>query len=402
LTKQRPRTLLLSASDFNNDSRLQRIHGHIENIFSDVVTVAYGEDALDENMHLSPIPVRFLFARLLDVSKMLLSRALPKKYLLKMLAARHITKDLRNSSFRCDNENPFDFVIVKHWTSLPIAMLLNDNPKIWLDINEVFEAEHDNSKLWQLIYKPVIVRLLKLANPKIVLRSATSLEQIKYMQDDTILHLPNTKKPHVLNRTTSPQGEPIKLLYHGLVTTNRSLETAIRALEQCERSDLELTIRGNGKPHYLRTLQALVDDLNLTSRVHFEPSIENSKLIETASHYDIGLCLFANQSKQLVLAEPNKIYEYMAAGLAIIASETPTMKRMVEVQKIGEIIEISNNQINALSQILKDLDREQISVWQENSYAQALQTWSEGYDWPKLDSSLKQIQQTLEQGLNKT
>lgn len=401
MTKQRPRTLLLSASDFNNDSRLQRIHGHVETMFHNVTIVAYGEAVSDKNRVLSPIPIRSLFVRLLDVAKMLLSRALPNKHLLKMLAARHITKDLRNRSFRCDNENPFDFVIVKHWTSLPIAMLLNGSPQIWLDINEVFEAEHDNSKLWQLIYKPVIIRLLKLANSRIILRSATSLEQIKYMQDETVLHLPNTKKPHVSNRKTSQQGEPIKLLYHGLVTTNRSLETAIKALDQSGRSDLELTIRGNGKPNYLRSLKALVDQLNLTSRVHFEPSVKNSELIEIASHYDIGLCLFANHSKQLMLAEPNKIYEYMAAGLGIIASETPTMKRMVEAKKIGQITEISNNQINALSQILKDLSHEQISVWQENSYAQASKTWAEGYDWPKLDLSLKQIQQTLEQTLNK-
>lgn len=402
MTKQHPKILLISASDFDNDSRLQRIHGHIETVFGEVVTIAYGQPVSDANRIFSSIPVRSLFARLLDVAKMLFSRVLPEIYFLELLAARHITKDLRNNCFRCDGEKPFDFVIVKHWTSLPIAMQLDDSPKIWLDINEVFEAEHDNSKLWQLIYKPVIVRLLKLASPRIILRSATSLEQIKYMQDETVLHLPNTKKPIVSNSKISRQGEPIKLLYHGLITTNRSLETAIKALEQCGRADIELTIRGTGKPNYIRSLKELVDQLNLTSRVHFEPSIENSKLIETASHYDIGLCLFANHSKQLTLAEPNKIYEYMAAGLGIIASETPTMKRMVEAQKIGELTKISNKQVDALSQILKDLSREEILVWQENSYAQASKTWAEGYDWPKLDLSLKQIQQTLEQTPSKT
>lgn len=402
MTKQHPKILLISASDFNNDSRLQRIHRQIETVFRDVVTVAYGQPVSDADKLLSYIPVRSLFARLLDVAKMLFSRVLPEIYFLELLAARHITKDLRNNCFRYHAEHPFDFVIVKHWTSLPVAMLLHGSPKIWLDINEVFEAEHDNSKLWQLIYKPVIIRLLKLAKPRIILRSATSLEQIKYMQDERVLHLPNTKKPHVSNLKNLRQGQPIKLLYHGLVTTNRSLETAIRALEQCKRSDFELTIRGNGKPNYLRSLKEFADQLNLTSRVHFESNIENSKLIETASHYDIGLCLFDNHSKQLTLAEPNKIYEYMAAGLGIVASETPTMKRMVEAQKIGELTKISNEQVNSLSIIFQNLSFEKISQWQEKSYAQASLTWAEGYDWPKLDLSLKQIQHTLEQTLNKT
>lgn len=401
LTKHNPKILLISASDFNNDSRLQRIHRHAENLHSEVITIAYGKPSLNKNKILSPIPVRSLFARLLDVSKMLLSRALPDKLLLELLSKRHITKDLRENSFNSSKESPFEFVIVKHWTSLPIAMLLHGNPQIWLDINEVFEAEHDNSKLWQLIYKPVIIRLLNLAKYRIVLRSATSLDQIKYMRDDTVLHLPNTKEPIKLDQTQKRNGEKIKLLYHGLITTNRSLETAIKALHQCGRPDLQLTIRGSGKPKYINNLKALVDQLNLTSQVHFEPSIENNKLIEAASHYDVGLCLFDNQSQQLILAEPNKIYEYMAAGLGIIASDTPTMRRLVEEQNIGLLTRITNERVTSLTQVFQNLSHEQISTWQENSHIQASQTWLKNYDWPKLDSFLRQIQQDLATTANK-
>lgn len=401
MTIKHPKTLLISASDFTNDSRLQRIHRHVKSLFPENKTIAYGVMGSDKNKILSPVPLRSLFARLLDVAKMIFSRVLSDKQLLKLLSSRHITKDLKENSFKSAMQNPFDFVIVKHWTSLPIAMLLDGSPKIWLDINEVFEAEHDNSKLWQLIYKPVIIRLLKIAKSRIILRSATSLDQIKYMGDETILHLPNTKRPIENIQNKSPNAETIKLLYHGLITTNRSLETAITALHQCERSDLELTIRGNGKPKYIESLKSLVNQLKLTPYVHFEPSIENNKLIETASCYDIGLCLFDNQSKQLILAEPNKIYEYMAAGLGIIASETPTMKRMIEAQNIGQLTKISEKQAQALSQIFKNLTREQISTWQKKSYQQALETWHKNYDWPKLDLSLKQIQQELIQTTKK-
>jgi len=398
LTNTPPKVLLISASDFKNDSRLQRLHRHAETVFSDMTTVAYGEDASDIKKLLSPIPVRSLYQRLFDVSKMLVSRVFSNRQLLKLLANRHIVKDLQKSSFHSSEQKPFDFVIVKHWTSLPIALLLRGKPSIWLDINEVFEAEHDNSKLWQLIYKPVIIRLLKLADQRIILRSATSLDQIKYMGDSAILHLPNTKQPIEFKEKKAKQDKKVKLLYHGLITTNRSLETAINALHQSGRSDLELTIRGNGKPKYIESLKKLVMQLELTSQVHFEPSIENKKLISAASHYDIGLCLFDNQSQQLLLAEPNKIYEYMAAGLAIIASETPTMTRMVHAQKIGELTKIAQDQTNSLKHIFEQLARDQISTWQDNSKSQASKTWHQNYDWPKLDLSLKQIQQNISQG----
>ena len=401
LKQHNPKTLLISASDFNNDSRLQRLHGHAKKLSGSLVTIAYGKSTSDKNILLSPIPVRSLFARLFDVSKMMISRILNDKQLLRLLAKRHITKELCENSFNYDQQQPFDFVIIKHWTSLPIALLLQGSPRIWLDINEVFEAEHDNSKLWQLIYKPVILRLLKIAESQIVLRSATSLDQIKYMSDDTVLHLPNTKKPLEKNETEQKPSERIELLYHGLIAPNRSLETAIKALHQCGRSDLELTIRGSGKLKYIANLKALAERLELSSHVHFEPSIENSKLIETASHYDIGLCLFDNQSQQLMLAEPNKIYEYMAAGLGIIASETSTMQRMVEAEEIGELTTISNDQANALTQVLNDLSREKVAGWQKRSHMQAMRTWQDNYDWNKLDLSLKQIQQDIVNSVNK-
>lgn len=400
MTNRNPKTLLISASDFNNDSRLQRIHRHAETVLNQIITVAYGKSVSNKNHILSVIPVRSLLVRLLDVSKMLISRVLTDKQLLKLLANRHITKNLREHAFNSDEMHPFDFVIVKHWTSLPIAMLLRNNPSIWLDINEVFEAEHDNSKLWQLIYKPVIIRLLKLAEPRIILRSATSLDQIKYMGDETILHLPNTKEPIISARTKSKDNGKIRILYHGLVTTNRSLETAIKALHQCGRKNIELTIRGHGKPKYIESLKALAERLKVTSQIHFEPSVENNKLIEAASHYDIGLCLFDNQSKQLILAEPNKIYEYMAAGLGIIASETPTMKRLIEAHELGLLTKISNEQLTALTQTFQNLSRDQVQGWQKNSFLQASKTWQNNYDWPKLDLSLKQIQQDLAQVLN--
>ena len=392
LANNHPVALLISASDFDNDSRLQRLHTQISTSGFKVLTIAYGASNSEAGKYLSPVPTRSLPARLLDVAKMILSRVCSDQQLLRLLSKRLITRNLTQDCAVHAEENSFDLVIVKHWTSLPTALLLKDTPKVWLDINEVFEAEHDNSKLWQLIYKPVILRLLKIAKERIILRSATSLDQIKYMRDEEILHLPNTKEPIPELGKSRNNNKPIQLLYHGLITTNRSLPTLIKALHECGRNDMELTIRGHGKRNYIATLKKLVDDLDLSKQVHFEPSIANSELIKVASRYDIGFCLFANKSRQLMLAEPNKIYEYMAAGMGVIASDTPTMQRMVKDKNIGALSEISQNQTQAVAQILRELTKGQIINWQENSYKQAIISWDQNYDWHKLKMLLKQIQ----------
>ena len=384
--------LLISASDFDNDSRLKRFHQSFLNSGIEVLTIAYGSKTSEDNTYLSAIPVRTLAARLIDVAKMLISRALPDRLFLKLLSNRLISRQLTQHCHSIAEQRAPNFAAVKHWTSLPTALLLKSSPKIWLDINEVFEAEHDNSYLWRLIYRPVIQRLMKISQPQIILRSATSAEQIKYMGDRDILHLPNTKKPITEMKDKKTPNTKIRLLYHGLITTNRSLETIVNALHRSKRKDIDLTIRGHGKPKYIASLKALVNALDLSEQVIFQPSIANSELIKVANDYDIGFCLFHNNSMQLMLAEPNKIYEYMSAGLGIIASETPTMKRMIEDKNIGKLLQIEENQTQVLTEVLTTLTREEILIWQNNSHQQSIDTWQQSYDWPQLDSFLKQIQ----------
>ncbi len=390
MPEKRSKALLISASDFNNDSRLKRLHAQLENAGFEVTTIAYGNNEDKANFLFSPVPERSFLARVLDLLKMLASRILPEKALLKMLSQRLITRDVTRSALKAADEHSYDLFVVKHWTSLPSILHLGSNVRIWLDINEVFEAEHDNSKLWQLIYKPVIIRLLKIADRNIILRSATSLDQIRHMQHVDVLYLPNTKKPCARPEQYEDDGK-IRLLYHGLITTNRSLETLITALQKSGRKDMTLTIRGNGKPGYIARLKALVTSMELSDQIEFEPSIPNAALIREASQYDIGFCLFENQSLQLMYSEPNKLYEYMAAGLGIIASNTATMKRMVKDKGLGEVTDISANQSDEIANILSTLTRDTIQQWKSTSHTLARKTWEENYDWSKLGEYLKTI-----------
>ena len=68
------------------------------------------------------------------------------------------------------------------------------------------------------------------------------------------------------------------------------------------------------------------------------------------------------------------------------------MQRMVKDKNIGALSEISQNQTRVIAQILRELTRDQIISWQENSYKQAMISWDQNYDWPKLEKFLEQIQ----------
>jgi hypothetical protein len=64
-------------------------------------------------------------------------------------------------------------------------------------------------------------------------------------------------------------------------------------------------------------------------RVILKDRIDRSRLGETLAEYDIGVVLYpvrSGQNSNSVMAAPNKLYEYLASGLAILASNNETMQ----------------------------------------------------------------------------
>jgi glycosyltransferase involved in cell wall biosynthesis len=106
-----------------------------------------------------------------------------------------------------------------------------------------------------------------------------------------------------------------------IVSMDRGLQDVIGAMALMhERA--ELHIRGDGMNGSIESLRRLSEEFNASERIHFHPIVPPEELLADAAEHDVGLCLEVPATPNKDACISNKIFVYMLAGLAIVASRT--------------------------------------------------------------------------------
>ena len=136
----------------------------------------------------------------------------------------------------------------------------------------------------------------------------------------------------------SDQGT-LQLLFTGILVGDRGVEVAIEALARLVETaptlpPVELHVVGEGpaRPRY----QQAVRRLGLTGRVHFHGWVAHHKLPELWSRADLGLLPF-HRCSHIDATLANKLFDYMAAGLPVLASDAPPMVRILHETGAGSV-----------------------------------------------------------------
>ncbi len=180
-----------------------------------------------------------------------------------------------------------------------------------------------------------------------------------------------------------PEDVPI-LLYQGSIQENRGIEPAIDAITLMPRAVLVVVGYGYHRP----TLEAEVRKRGLTDRVKFFGPIPNDELLAWTAAADIGMCNIINSSLSYYTSLPNKLFEYIIAGIAVIGSDSPEIGRIVKETGVGEVADPADPEslAKAARLILGDLEK----------YKAATKPAAEKYNWGNEEKKLLEIYRGLE------
>ena len=124
------------------------------------------------------------------------------------------------------------------------------------------------------------------------------------------------------------------LLYHGAVSEGRGIEAAVGALQRLP-SSVVLVILGDGAlVPWVREQQSRP---GLAGRLLWHPAVPLAELLSWVVDADLGLALIAPTELNFVVSTPNKLFECMTAGVPVLASDFPEMRRIVVGERIGEV-----------------------------------------------------------------
>lgn len=128
--------------------------------------------------------------------------------------------------------------------------------------------------------------------------------------------------------------------YSQVIGSGRGLEEVAIAMNQID-TPCQLHLRGTIFNNFDRQLKSLMK--NPKHRIFFYPPAPPEQLTQLASEHDIGLALETGDCLNRLLCVTNKLFVYMTAGLAVIATDTPGQKTVMEqVTEAGIICKMAD------------------------------------------------------------
>jgi glycosyltransferase involved in cell wall biosynthesis len=258
--------------------------------------------------------------------------------------------------------HPAEIVHANDLDTLPAALLLKlrGARAVIYDAHELYPDMHSaTSALYAGLWRLIEHRLIRHANAVITVNAAIAGElQRRHRLGRTpavVMNCPVRVAEHPL--TTSASGDAgVPMLFHGALQPERGLEEVITAMPLLDER-ISLAVRGDGP---LRAhLEELAVAKGVSARVHFLPRVPPDRLIAELDGFSIGLVPYPPVSLNNYLCSPNKLFEYMMGGLAVLASDVPELRRILTETGAGLLYQTASPQsfAQAVMALAGDPDR---------------------------------------------
>jgi glycosyltransferase involved in cell wall biosynthesis len=152
------------------------------------------------------------------------------------------------------------------------------------------------------------------------------------------------------------------ILYQGVLNMGRGLEMAIEAMQYTE--NMQLVIVGQGDVE--TQLKEMTRLLGLTQKVTFTGRISPDQLFDYTVQADLGISLEEDLGLNYRFALPNKVFDYIQAGVPVLVSDLPEVKSLVLQYEVGAINNTNTSaELGALITRILD-DEAKIRAWKLN------------------------------------
>ena len=199
-----------------------------------------------------------------------------------------------------------------------------------------------------------------------------------------VRNFPRRNKP-ALTETRATLGLPEDkklIVMQGAINKDRGAEELILAMKETDNALLLIIGNGDVIPH----LNKLVDNENLSGKIKFIPRLTPERLFQYTTHCDLGCSLEKDTNANYRYALPNKLFDYIRAGLPVLVSDLPEMKKIIAESQVGETIESHSPSDIAASISSLFADTQRYNYYKQNTKAAA-----EKYCWENEEGVLRQV-----------
>lgn len=210
------------------------------------------------------------------------------------------------------------------------AKLLYDAHEFWLDMGvkapKLFISAFKLSEKYLLRKIDAYVTV----NQPILEKTESFYNHKFQVPAEVVYNCPNYEK--VVFKKPDPR--KIKILYQGRYALNRGLEQLTESARYLPKQ-AEISFRAIKDPEIENKLIEIVKLYGLGKQIKFLDAAPMTEMVKAAKFADIGVIPYVPVHIDNQLASPNKLFEYMMAGLALACSDLPVLRYFVKKYKNG-------------------------------------------------------------------
>ena len=244
------------------------------------------------------------------------------------------------------------------------AALFYDCHEYFTEVPELVNRKFTRN-IWLAIERFIFPRLMHVYT---VNESIATLYQNKYkVKVDVVRNVPVTAGLKTNSKSKSELGLPVDkkiILYQGAgINIHRGAEEVLESMLYVK--DVVLLYIGSGD--VIEQLKSMSVMLNLSDQVLFIPKQPMQELKQYTQHADLGLTLDKDTNLNYRYSLPNKLFDYIHAGIPVLASSLVEVKKIVDHYRVGMMIE-SHDPKHIAEKIREMLaDEKRFAQWKENT-----------------------------------
>lgn len=266
-----------------------------------------------------------------------------------------------NALHFCAKQKP-QIINAHSLTVLPLATAIKwvTGAKLIYDPHELETETNGSSGYRKKLEKIVEKNLIRFADHTIVVghhirdwyKGAYNLVNI-----DVIRNIPKNpclslSSSDVLHETFGIGHDKIIYLYLGALMRGRGIEIILDSFKLAG-DPYHVVFVGFGEYE-----QLLLEESMRAENIHFLHGVNPDKVLQITSGADVGISLIENTSLSYYYCLPNKVFEYLLAGIPFIASDFPELRREFGHQEFCWLIYPDKE---ALLEIIRSISHDQIA-----------------------------------------
>ena len=283
--------------------------------------------------------------------------------------------------------NDLDTLLANYLASRMVRVpLVYDSHEYYTEVPELVGRPRVQ-KTWERIEKWIFPRLKHVYT---VNESIAEIYRKKYAVEVGVIHnlppLGEIEKTKNRSDLGIPEDRFVVVLQGAGINMDRGGEELVEAMAHLPHCFLVIV----GSGDVIDQLKASAKSLGIGEQIMFRPKMPYNQMMQYTLNADLGVTLDKDTNLNYRYSLPNKVFDYIKAGIPVLSSNLPELANVVNTFKIGAIVS-SHNPLDIARAIEDIRENPQLqNEWSENTtFALAQLNWQKQEE--KLSAIFKQF-----------